>query len=69
MRGLFRNARERNPLALAARERHAALAHYGRVAIGEGHNEVVRLGLARGLLDLLLGGIRRAKGNVLAKCA
>ena len=36
-------------LALPARERHAALADLGLVAVAEAHDELVRLGLARRL--------------------
>ena len=38
-----KGARQGDPLALAARERHAALADDGLVAVGKGHDEVVGL--------------------------
>ena len=39
-------------LALAARQLHAALAHQGAVALGQAHDEVVRIGEPRRALDL-----------------
>ena len=43
---LQEGARDREALALAAGELHAALAHLGRVAVGQGGDEVVGLGQA-----------------------
>jgi hypothetical protein len=61
MRGSARKrARDRDALALAARERQAALADARVVAVGQALDELVRLRAARGLLDLLVGRVRRA---------
>ena len=59
-------ARDREPLALTAGERDAALADHGLVAVRQGLDELVRLGRARRLLDLLVGRVGRAEGDVLA---
>ncbi len=53
-------------LALAARQGHAPLADHGVVAVGQGGDELVGLGGARRRLDLVLGGVRPAEGDVLA---
>src|SRR5688572_22235022 len=51
-------------LALAAGERHAALAYHGLVAVLEAHDELVRLGGPRRGLDLFEGGTLLAEGDV-----
>ena len=45
---------------------HAALSDLRVVAVGEGIDEVGRVGLPCGLLDLLICGVLAAKSNVLA---
>ena len=45
-------ARDREPLPLPARERYAALAEFGRVALVEIADEAVRGGATGGRLDL-----------------
>ena len=52
-RVLQQRARDRDPLALAAREPLAALADRRVVAVRQRRDEVVRVGGARGRLDLL----------------
>ena len=54
-------SRDRDALALAARERHPALADDRVVAVGQPRDEVVRLGSPRGLLDLVLRRVRAAR--------
>ena len=54
-------ARDREPLALAARERDAALADHRLVAVGQPLDELVRLGEPRRLADLLVGRLRRGR--------
>ncbi len=64
---LFRiAARDRDPLALAARQLDAALADQGRVSVRQRHDEVVRLRASRGLADLLIRRIRLSVRDVLA---
>ena len=58
-------ARDRQPLALAARERDPALADHGVVAVGQLLHELVRLREPRDPLDLGVVEIRRAEGDVL----
>ena len=57
---------DRDPLALAARERDPTLADHRVVSLRQRGDEVVRLREPRGLLDLLLGGVRPAERDVLA---
>ena len=57
-------AGERDPLALAPGEQGALLADDGVVAVRQGADEVVRLGRAGGRLDLLVGRVRAAEGDV-----
>ena len=52
-------ARDRDPLLLAAAQLHAALAHGGVVPLRQRRDERVRVGGARGRLDV---GARRAAG-------
>ena len=58
-------ARDRDALALAARERQAALADARVVAGGKPLDEVVGLGAPSRLADLLLGGVGARVGDVL----
>lgn len=51
-------------LALSTRESRAAFAQHGLIALREGHDEVVGIGAFGGGLDLLLGGLRTAIGDV-----
>src|SRR3954447_23676956 len=60
-------ARDRDPLALPAGERDAALADHGVVAIREPLDEVVRLRLTCRQLDLGGGRIRPPEGDVLPR--
>ena len=63
--GSFRNARAiARRWRLSAGELHAALAHRGRVALGQGGDEVVGLGQAGRVLDLGLRGAGLAVGDV-----
>lgn len=55
---------QRDALALAAGEGEAVLADLGVVALGQLGDEPVGLGGAGGGLDLLLGGVREAVGDV-----
>ncbi len=70
MRGLLRKARARAmrwrcpPLSVTPRSPTVGL-----IAVGERHDEVVRLRFARRLLDLLLRRVRRAEGDVLRQRA
>ena len=57
-------AGDRDALALAARNLDAARADRGVVALRQAHDEVVRAGVARGGLDRLACGVRRAIGDV-----
>ncbi len=57
---------QREALALAAGEAHAALAHRGVEPLGQRLDEVPGLGGARRLDDLGLGGVRLAVGDVVA---
>ena len=50
-------AGDRDALALAAREPHPALAHHRLVALGQGHDGVVHVGVARGRLELGLARV------------
>ena len=59
-------ARDGDALALAARERVAPLADHGVVALGELEDEVVGARRARRGLDLLVGGVGQAVGDVVA---
>ena len=59
-------AGDRDALALAARERQAALADHGVVALRQRRDEVVRLRAARRLLDLGVARIRPREGDVVA---
>ena len=58
-------AGDRDPLALAARERQAALADQRLVAVGEALDEAVRLRAARRGLDLLARRVGVRVGDVL----
>jgi hypothetical protein len=55
---------ERDPLALATRERQAPLPDRRGVAVGQAHDELVRLGATRRLLDVGLGRVGAAVGDV-----
>jgi hypothetical protein len=57
-------AGDRDPLALAAGEREAALADHGVVAVGQLGDEAGRLRALGGPLDLLAGRVRAAVGDV-----
>ena len=56
-------------LPLATRECDAALAYFGLVAVVEAHDEIVGLGLAGRLLNLLVVGIRATKCDILGNGA
>lgn len=56
--------RERDTLALAARQGEPVLADLGVVALGQLGDEAVCLRCTRGPLDLLLGGPRVSEGDV-----
>ena len=56
-------------LTLAAGELDAAVADQGGVAFRERYDEVVRVGLARGLFDLLRRRVRFSVGDVLRDAA
>ena len=56
--------RERDALALAAREREALLADHGVVAVGQPQDELVRFGRARRGLDLLARRVGPAEADV-----
>src|SRR5437879_2235675 len=59
-------ARDGDALALAARERHAALANLGLISFFEAHDKLMRLGVVRGLLDsLAIGLLTQAIGDIL----
>ena len=63
------HARERDELALARGQGRAALLHHGVVAVGQFHDEFVRMhGLGRGH-DLLVGGVQFAVADVLTHVA
>lgn len=64
-------ARNGDALLLAAGERHAAGANVGVVAFGQGHDEVVHLGLAADAVELFVrnGGLVDAEENVFANGA
>ena len=62
-------ARDRHALALAAGQLHAALAHHRVIALGQAHDEVVRAGLPRRVLDLGLRRAGPAVGDVLGQRA
>ena len=65
-----KRARNRDALALPARKHYTALANHGCIAIGETHDELMCLRLARGRFDLLLRHrLARAKRNVLGNRA
>ena len=57
-------ARDGEPLALATRQALRAFAEQGVVALGQRHDEVVRRGHPRRLLDLLPRRIRMTEGDV-----
>ena len=57
---------DREALALPARERDAALAELGLVAVGEALDELVRLRQPGGALDLLEARLGASEGDVLA---
>ena len=59
-------ARDREPLALAARERDPALADHRVVAVRQPLDELVRLREPGDPLDLVVVEVRRAEGDVLA---
>ncbi len=59
-------AGDREPLALAAGERDAALADHRVVSVGQLLDELVRLGEPRGRDQLLLGRLGAAEREVLA---
>ena len=59
-------ARDREPLPLAAGERDPALADHRVVAVRQLLDELVRLRGARRPLDLLVGRVEDAEGDVLA---
>ena len=59
-------AGDRDALLLAAGEAEAALADDGVVALGQRRDDVVDLGGAGGLLDLLVGRVRPREAQVLA---
>src|SRR5262250_3393903 len=61
---LQERARDGDALTLAARELHAALAHWGGVTLGEGSDELVGLSHARRPLDVRLARSRAAIGDV-----
>src|SRR6185312_14506390 len=65
-RVLEQRAGDRQPLPLAARQRAAALADHGVVAARLADDELVRVGLAAGVLDLLLRGLRAADQQIVA---
>src|SRR5690606_2376398 len=65
-RVLEERAGDRDALALAAREPHAALAEERVVALGQRANELVGGRRARGRLDLLVARARTSVANVLA---
>lgn len=65
-RVLEERAREREPLALAARQGEAALADDGLVALRQAQHELVGAGRAGGGLDVGEGGLGAAVGDVLA---
>ncbi len=58
-------ARQREPLALAARQLHAALAHRRAVALRQAADELVRLGRLRGAHDVGLRDIAQSIPDVL----
>ena len=62
-------ASDRHALALAAGQLHAALAHHRVIALGQAHDEVVRAGLPRRVLDLGLRRAGPAVGDVLGQRA
>ncbi len=63
-RVLQQRPRDRNPLTLTARQALAALADRGLVPVGEPFDEVMRVGGARGGLDLRPRRLRRPVGDV-----
>ena len=62
-------AGDRETLALAARERDAAVVELGVVAVLHRHDEVVRHGVARRLLDLGVGGVLAARSGCCRECS
>ena len=52
-------------LALTTGQRNPSLANFGLVSILKSGDEIVSLSLAGGSLDIILAGIRAAKGDVL----
>ena len=56
-------------LALAARKLNAALAHHGVKATGQAVDKLSRVGQARSLANLFVGGVRAAVGDILANGA
>ena len=58
--------RDGDALALPARERVAPLADHGVVAVGERADELVGVGGDGGGVDLLVGGVGPAVGDVVA---
>ena len=59
-------AGDRQPLALAARKRHAVLADRRLVALRLCRDEVMRIGKPRRLLDLGIGRFRPAIADIVA---
>ena len=64
---LQHGAGNRDALALAAREAHAALAQEGVVALGQGADEIVGKGGARRGLHLGVAGVGAAVADVLQR--
>src|SRR6185437_14506266 len=62
-------AGDRDALALAAGQAHAALAHFGLVAVAERADEVVRLGGAGGFAHFLVAGAFAAEADVVGGAA
>ncbi len=56
--------RKCEPLALAAREPRAVLPHRGGEAVGKGRGPVEELGIRKGLAQLVVGGARAGKPQV-----
>jgi len=58
------SAGDRDALALAAGETHPALAHHRLVALWQGRDRLVDVGVARGGLELGLGRVGPAHAQV-----
>ena len=63
-----KGARDGDALALASREPDTALADHGVVALGQPHDELLRIGGAGGGLQLGRGGVGLAHAQVLLHC-